>query len=176
MEDLISIIVLILYFVAVSASKKNKKKKKADKKIARKRSVDFEQAFEHVIDTISSEIGEKAAQSAPAQATQIGLKQEHEGEDPCHKAMLPPQQLSMHMKNVSQAEMRDAGEVFDPCHDSDIAASVAFEEDSPVYRSPIFDTEDKEAFAQDVLRGVIMSEVLSRPNSNRLRAGMKRGA
>jgi len=163
LEDLISIVVLILYFVVASTSKKKKKQDKAQKRAARKRAVQFERAFEKMLE----ENAEQAATAPEAESENKPVphevRTEEEGEDPCHEEMLAPKKPAMHLRIASQEEMHAAGEGEDPCHFGAALEETAFDEESPVYRSPIFHTEDKDAFAQDVLRGVVMSEVLRRP-------------
>ncbi len=177
MDDLIGIVVLILYLVAAGAAGKNKKKKKAKQRAAGSREAQFEQAFERIAQSVLSAErtqAKKAPEKAQKRAESPKITQE--GTDPCHEAVLPPQRPAMGFKPVTQTAMHAAGEGEDPCHTGDAPEESVLLEESPVYRSPIFDAEDREAFAQDVLRGVIMSEVLMRPGQRRMAGGVKRGA
>ena len=144
MDELISVIVMVIYIIVALTSGKNKKKKAA-RRSARNKTVQFD---------------------LPS-----------EGSDPCHESMLPQERPSMRVQSVTQEAMHAAGEGVDPCHTIDAAPLLEEEElDSPVYRSPIFDPSDRETFAQDVLRGVVMSEILTRPPNRLGNSRMKRGA
>ena len=176
MDELIGIVVLILYIVAAGAAGKNKKKKKTAKRAAGRREAQFEQAFERVMDAARGEIEKSRKSASPdVQDGRAVRKPAEEGADPCHEAMLPPQRAGMHLRDVSQAQMKAAGEGEDPCHTGEMPAQEIIAEGSPVYQSPIYDTEDKDAFAQEILRGVVMSEILARPERRR-HGSMKRGA
>ena len=87
--------------------------------------------------------------------------------------------------------MRAAGEGEDPCHDGmaeygegtglgeeNVLGADPHETGHSVYDSPIFDLagQDREALARQVLSGVIMSEVLTRPAQRRMQRKMRRGA
>ena len=177
MEDLLSIIVLILYFVAVGAAGKNKKKKKAKQRTAGRREVQFEQAFERIMDAARS-LEQKAAagENTPKDTKETVMIDAEEGEDPCHETMLRPQHEGMKLQRISQVQLDTAGEGEDPCHSGGALQNAEFQEESPILQSPIFDTEDKDAFARDVLRGVMMSEILKRPERRTFGRGVKRGA
>ena len=132
-------------------------------------------------------------------ATQLQMDLEHagEGEDPCHDAIMPrgrelrPARSGARYTSVSQAQMSAAGEGEDPCHSDipnegesygegtayDMPATGAGGADS-VYDSPIFGggDQDREALARQILSGVIMSEVLTRPTERRMQRKMRRGA
>ena len=172
LEDLLSVIVFVLYLVAVTAAGKNKKNKKKQQRRTQSRMPQFEQAFEQVFESISASVrnGKEKDAAAPAAAVD-----EPEGTDPCHESMLGKARPSIRYNSVSQIEMHEAGEGEDPCHVLDARDDLR-EEDSPVYRSSIFNAEDSEAFANDIVRGVIMSEVLKRPSERQSVLGMKRRA
>ena len=167
MEDLLSIVVLILYFVVAGTAGKNKKKKKSNQKNAGRREVQFEQAFEQVIDAMRRNARTQATGTPKPETVHSGRNAVDEGEDPCHEPMLSPRRETIRFETVSQEEMDAAGEGEDPCHTGSVLM------DSPLEHSPIFDTEDTDAFARDVLRGVAMSEILARP-AQRRGAGVKR--
>ena len=65
--------------------------------------------------------------------------------------------------------MHAAGEGDDPCHPDGALVEEGFVHDSPVYDSPIFRTGNDQAFAQDILRGMVMSEILNRPAASKRR-------
>lgn len=86
-------------------------------------------------------------------------------DDPCDSEDAP----RIHLHQADQQAMEQAGEGEDPCH-----AGAAPER-------PPMDDETKEtdvqraAFESDVLRGVVMSEVLTRPSERAALRRMKRG-
>ena len=69
----------------------------------------------------------------------------------------------MHLHEVSQQQFLNAAEGEDPCHAGGVSRKDEF-----------FDVQNTEhdTLAQDVLRGVIMSEILMRPHE---RAALRRG-
>jgi len=177
LEDLLSIVVLILYFVAIGAAGKNKKKKKAKQRTVGRREAQFERAFERIMEAARSIDRPSPDEKTETKGTKEPvLTDAEEGEDPCHETMLRPQHEGMKLRSVSQVQLGAAGEGEDPCHSGGVLQDAELPEESPVLHSPIFDTEDKDAFAQDVLRGVIMSEVLKRPERRTFGRGIKRGA
>ena len=140
MEDFIGIIVLVL-IALVSAS--GKKKKKAEKPVRQRRQAEkpretgFEQAF-----------ARKQAEALKQQAErQAPRKAEHEAD--CDRRPL-------HLHEVTPRQMEAAGEGEDPCH----AGYHAPEEPSPIYAPEAAQADFR---AQELLRGVIMSEILKRP-------------
>ena len=88
-----------------------------------------------------------------------------EFDDPCEQEAEP----RIHLHHADEQAMEQAGEGEDPCH-----AGAAPER-------PPMDDETKEtdvqraAFESDVLRGVVMSEVLTRPSERAALRRMKRG-
>lgn len=86
-------------------------------------------------------------------------------DDPCEQEAEP----RIHLHHADEQAMEQAGEGEDPCH-----AGAAPER-------PPMDDETKEtdvqraAFESDVLRGVVMSEVLTRPSERAALRRMKRG-
>ena len=86
-------------------------------------------------------------------------------DDPCEQEAEP----RIHLHHADEQAMEQAGEGEDPCH-----AGAAPE------RPPMDDETRKEdgqraAFESDVLRGVVMSEVLTRPSERAALRRMKRG-
>jgi len=178
MEDLLSLIVIVLYFViSASMSKKKKKSKKAERRADKKQPIQFEQAFERLAAHVTEEAKRKT-QAIPEQKPQPVAHelQPGEGDDPCHEQMLGEERAALRVRNVAPSELAAAAEGEDPCHVGGFEAELDSYDQSTMERSPIFDTEDPNAFAQDVLRGVIMSEILTRPVQRHAASGMKRGA
>ena len=93
------------------------------------------------------------------------FEQADEFDDPCEQEAEP----RIHLHHADEQAMEQAGEGEDPCH-----AGAAQER-------PPMDDETKEtdvqraAFESDVLRGVVMSEVLTRPSERAALRRMKRG-
>ena len=72
---------------------------------------------------------------------------------------------SIHLHDVPQSVMEHAGEGEDPCH----AGGVPVSDETEIGREEIgFDSDFQQSEAmQDILRGVIMSEILTRPCERR---------
>ena len=93
------------------------------------------------------------------------FEQADEFDDPCEQEAEP----RIHLHHADEQAMEQAGEGEDPCH-----AGAAPE-------TPPMDDETREtdvqraAFESDVLRGVVMSEVLTRPSERAALRRMKRG-
>ena len=79
-------------------------------------------------------------------------------------AEVPCAQKRLHLHEVTDEQMRYAAEGEDPCH---AGGHIESAEDVPAQLD-----EEQQALAQDVLRGVIMSEILTRPHE---RAAMRKG-
>ena len=181
MEDLLGLVAIVLYFILSASSSKKKKAERARANVSRehtRRSIQFEQAFEREALSPSERLTrqKEAVYEGGTRATGRRLETFGEGDDPCHEEMLGHDRAALRAKTVSQQQMAAAGEGEDPCHVGGDAVEAAFDDALTMENSPIFDTEDPDAFARDVLRGVIMSEILTRPQDRRRGAGMKRGA
>ena len=83
-----------------------------------------------------------------------------EFDDPCEQEAEP----RIHLHHADEQAMEQAGEGEDPCHAG--AAPKRPEPDEEARRA---------AFQSDVLRGVIMSEILTRPGERAAVRRMKRG-
>ncbi|MBQ7785516.1 MAG: hypothetical protein IJ381_05150 [Clostridia bacterium] len=163
MDDIISMIVVFIIYCAASAMGGKKKKKKSRDRMRRQRH----------IESVLKEIR--------------GMNEARQAAEPAHQEILPQMQTKreaplraeteagntvrqpcgeasgMHLHSVTQAQMHAAGEGEDPCHHGDASA---FEmEDSPIYDQE--KAPQTEALMQDMLRGVIMSEILTRPCEKR---------
>lgn len=93
------------------------------------------------------------------------FEQADEFDDPCEQEAEP----RIHLHHADEQAMEQAGEGEDPCH-------VGAAPETP----PMDDETRKEdgqraAFESDVLRGVVMSEVLTRPSERAALRRMKRG-
>ena len=140
MEDFLGLIILIIYFFAAASSKKKKaKKKKQTVQRRNRRKAAFEQAF-----------GEASAPAASDVDDRMETPYQHE--------TVHCEERRIHLHDVAQEAFAQSGEGEDPCH------AGGAPEDVPDDAFWIEEERDAQrAFAQDVLRGVVMSEILTRP-------------
>ena len=139
MEDFIGIIVVVLIALVSASGKKKKAEKLArqHKQAEKPREAKLDQAF-----------APKQAETLKRQAERQAPKKAVREAD-CDKRPL-------HLHEVSQPQMAQAGEGEDPCH----AGSHPLEELSSVYEPQ---TAQIDLRGQELVRGVIMSEILRRP-------------
>ena len=90
-----------------------------------------------------------------------------EFDDPCEQEAEP----RIHLHHADEQAMEQAGEGEDPCHAG--AAPKRLEPDEAY--EPTEEEARRAAFQSDVLRGVIMSEILTRPGERAAVRRMKRG-
>lgn len=143
MDDILSIVVVaILYFVAAAGSKKKNKKASRRVQPQRPERMPRREALRQEAIQLEAEVEELLS----AQSQTAAGSPEMQTHD-C-------QTQRIHLHEADQRQMETAGEGEDPCH----AGSAVLEGFS-------FDEEpaDREELAADVLRGVIMSEILMRP-------------
>lgn len=136
MDEVLGFLILILYLIAASSSKKKKAKKNQARADARKRQ-DTKRTFP----------------SVPNGSRQTAAAQPVHAEEACV-------QERIHIHETTQQQMELAGEGEDPCHGGN--AQLAEEAQGALF-SYDEEAQDENEFAQDVLRGVIMSEILTRP-------------
>ena len=86
-------------------------------------------------------------------------------DDPCDSEDAP----RIHLHQADQQTMEQAGEGEDPCH------AGAAPERPPMDDETREEDGQRAAFESDVLRGVVMSEVLTRPSERAALRRMKRG-
>ena len=145
MDDFLGILLVAVFyiFIAVSGNKK-KKARNGKQRASRTRRTVFEQAFENM-------------EEAPAQTSVT-----QEPGEACEGKRL-------HLHEVTQQQFRESAEGEDPCHRG------GAQEAEDVLEETAFSYDEQEqadsALAQDVLRGVIMSEILKRPSE---RAAIRR--
>ena len=142
MDDFLSILLVAVFyvFIAVSGNKK-KKAKNAKRRASRVRGAMFEQAFEDI------EV-ESAMTSVMPEPDAQALNEVCEGN-------------RIHLHDVTQQQFHESAEGEDPCHrGSAPAAESGCAEDAFSYDAQ---EEQQDALAQDILRGVILSEILQRP-------------
>ncbi len=140
MEDFIGIIVLVVIWLVAASGRKGKKadKPRAQRQKEQKaRGTSFEQAF--------ARRAQAEQKGAPAQQP---VSPAPVREPDCERRPI-------HLHEATQHQMAQAAEGEDPCHPGS----------APQEPSPIFEPERTQVDprAQELLRGVIMSEILTRP-------------
>ena len=95
------------------------------------------------------------------------FEQADEFDDPCEQEAEP----RIHLHHADEQAMEQAGEGEDPCH---VGAAPKRPEPDEAYELMEEDAR-RAAFQSDVLRGVIMSEILTRPGERAAVRRMKRG-
>lgn len=76
----------------------------------------------------------------------------------------------IHLHTAGQSQMMRAGEGEDPCH-----AGGYMHSETPEETDTSAQEQTRSALAQDVLRGVIMSEILTRPHERQYAARRQKG-
>ena len=155
MDDFLSLVVVfIIYLVAASSGKKKKGGK------GRKRSGPMRSRAQ------GERRDARAAQRDEQTKAGFDAAFAQPVKEPVCRESHPRQ---MHLHEVDQSAFAHAAEGEDPCH----AAGVDVQADVLGHAVP--ENESQQQFAQDVLRGVVMSEILTRPCERRARAAMQRG-
>lgn len=150
------LVAALFVMVQVAAGGKKKKKKGSPNRPPVKKTETRQAA---PTDRPEAKTAEESARVFERHEAQSGF------DDPCDSEDAP----RIHLHQANQQTMEQAGEGEDPCH-----AGAAPER-------PPMDDEAKEtdapraAFESDVLRGVVMSEVLTRPSERAALRRMKRG-
>ena len=88
-------------------------------------------------------------------------------DDPCEQEAEP----RIHLHHADEQAMEQAGEGEDPCH----AGTAPKRPEPDEAYDPTEEEARRAAFQSDVLRGVIMSEILTRPGERAAVRRMKRG-
>lgn len=146
MDDILGMIVVaVIYLVAAVSGKKKKSRQKAA------RAKGFKAAFD--------------AWQAAAQETHAAMREEAPaGAQPPLADAEACQGRPIHLHDAPQSVMRSAGEGEDPCH----AGGVNTAETEAPREAELYGEEpDSDARMQEMLRGVIMSEILTRPCERR---------
>lgn len=148
------LVAALLVMVQVAAGGKKKKKGSPNRPPVKKT-----EARQAATERPEAKTAEESARVFERHEAQSGF------DDPCDSEDAP----RIHLHQADQQTMEQAGEGEDPCH-----AGAAPER-------PPMDDETREtdgqraAFESDVLRGVVMSEVLTRPSERAALRRMKRG-
>ncbi len=147
------LIFVVIYLVATISEKTKKRKKKAEEK-----------AKQTVLPTQAFESGEKEeddlSEEQPAEKMVF--------DDPCNKEEQPP----IHLHQVTEQEFEAAQEGEDPCHAGG-AVTMRLEHHDEEHM-PETDAENMRQDSE-ILRGVIMSEVLMRPAERAALRRIRRG-
>lgn len=146
MGDFLGMLIIFVIYMSVAAAGNKKKKAKNEKqRAARSRDTAFEQAF-------------SGAKRENAQGRMPGshMRTSHVTDE--GKPLADCASSRIHLHETTQQQMHMAGEGEDPCH----AGSAPSMPEPPAFS---YDEEHTERidFAQDMVRGVIMSEILTRP-------------
>lgn len=171
MENILVVILIVVYIVAAS---KGKGKRNAGKKkhSAPGRRVDAPASPSSVLPQAAFGGKRPADGGHGRMRTQLEMdlqaagraNRQDEGEDPCHPARPNLQRSGMRLASAGQEAMRQAGEGEDPCHTGDAAYpedAVARACDEAAMQRAV---QRQETLREDVLRGVVMSEILMRPH------------
>jgi len=155
-DDIISLILVFIIYLAAAGSGKKKRKKQKERR---------ERAFAQMRRRQSGPLEQQEKPAQPqqiaraAQSKKTAIQQELEKRAAVQPSCDTPR---MHLHQTTLEQMLAAGEGEDPCHHG--GAPEAGVEDSE-----LGDVQDAERlmFAQDILRGVVMSEILTRPCERR---------
>ena len=159
-EMLLYLLVAALFvMVQVAAGGKKKKKKGSPNRPPVKKN-EAKQAAP--TDRPEAKTAEESARVFERHEAQSGF------DDPCDSEDAP----RIHLHQADQQAMEQAGEGEDPCHAG--AAPERPPEPGEAYE-PTEEEARRAAFQSDVLRGVIMSEILMRPGERAAVRRMKRG-
>jgi len=157
--DLLSLIIVFAVYLTAAASGKKKKGKQKRRSPMRSRAQGEQRdSRAKARDTQTLE----GFENAFAQVSEVSEK----ARERCNTRQ-------MHLHEVTQQRFASVGEGEDPCHVGDaqmLHAESGVERDEGAFE--LIQTEDSGMLAQDVLRGVIMSEILTRPQE---RAVFRRG-
>lgn len=147
------LIFVVIYLVATISEKTKKRKKKAEEK-----------AKQTVLPTQAFESGENEeddlSEEQPAEEMVF--------DDPCKQEEQPP----IHLHQVTEQQFEAAQEGEDPCHAGGVTAVRLEHHDEE--HMPETDAENMQQDS-DILRGVIMSEVLMRPAERAALRRIRRG-
>ena len=152
------LVAAIFVMVQVAAGGKKKKKKGSPNRPPVKKN-EAKQAAP--TDRPEAKTAEESARVFEKHEAQSGF------DDPCDSEDAP----RIHLHQADQQAMEQAGEGEDPCH---AGAAPKRPEPDEAYE-PTEEEARRAAFQSDVLRGVIMSEILMRPGERAAVRRMKRG-
>ena len=154
MGEMLRYLLVAAFFVIVEVIAVGKKKKRPAAKLHEpKRAAPPE--------TTQKQADETARESARV------FEQADKFDDPCEQEAEP----RIHLHHADEQAMEQAGEGEDPCH----AGTAPKRPEPDEAYDPTEEEARRAAFQSDVLRGVIMSEILTRPGERAAVRRMKRG-
>lgn len=149
------LVAALLVMVQVAAGGKKKKKKGSLNRPPVKKT----EARQAATERPEAQTAEESVRVFERHEAQSGF------DDPCDSEDAP----RIHLHQADQQTMEQAGEGEDPCH---VGAAP---ERPPMDDETMEEDVQRAAFESDVLRGVVMSEVLTRPSERAALRRMKRG-
>ena len=144
-------------FVLMQVAVGGKKKKKGGPKRPLERKIEMKKVVP--LDKTNEKTAEESAR--------VFMESENAHDDPCDSEAEP----RIHLHHADEQAMEQAGEGEDPCHAGAAPKRLPLDDGD----GPEALDEQHAAFQSDVLRGIIMSEVLTRPNERAALRRMKRG-
>ena len=144
-------------FVLMQVAVGGKKKKKGGPKRPLERKIEMKKVVP--LDKTNEKTAEESAR--------VFMESEDAHDDPCDSEAEP----RIHLHHADEQAMEQASEGEDPCH---AGAAPKRPEPDEAYE-PTEEEARRAAFQSDVLRGVIMSEILTRPGERAAVRRMKRG-
>ena len=152
--EYVVVFLLIIFSIASSSKKKNKQSKtKKPQANAAKKGTDRSKNRQEMKKPAASKMQEKKVEQKKAKM---------EGLDPCHEDMLRPQHIGLHYE---ESDLSRAEEGEDPCHPGEAISEEGIGQNIAEHihsGTPLFSQED-------VRRGIIVSEILTRPKERRNR-------
>ncbi len=165
MDDLLSLVVLVVFYIIAANSRKKRAEKKAKRGSRHGKSVQSKRSERRMMEESWEEIRRNFSMALDTQ-NQAKPEKDAEASAPITEQACPTQRLHLH--EATQQQMQEAREGEDPCHAGDARGTEDDELTADV------DAEQEE-LARSMLYGIIMSEVLTRP-SERVQTRMKRRA
>ena len=157
--EYVVVFLLIIFSIASSSKKKNKQSKtKKPQANAAKKGTDRSKNRQEMKKPAASKMQEKKAEQKKAEQKKAKM----EGIDPCHEDMLRPQHIGLHYE---ESDLSRAEEGEDPCHPGEAISEEGIGQNIAEHihsGTPLFSQED-------VRRGIIVSEILTRPKERRNR-------
>ena len=144
-------------FVLVQVAVGGKKKKKGGPKRPLERKIEMKKVVPP----------DKTSEKTAEESARVFMESKNAHDDPCDSEAEP----RIHLHHADEQAMEQAGEGEDPCH---AGAAPKRPEPDDAYE-PTEEDARRAAFQSDVLRGVIMSEILTRPGERAAVRRMKRG-
>ena len=147
MSDFLSILFVVGFYILVIVNGNQKKKTpNAKRRALHTRKAVFEQNLEDVL--------KESAQTPLIEEANI-----QENKETCDRSR-------MHLHQVTQQQFRESAEGEDPCHRGNAVAAES------IHDEEMFSYDEQEiqqsGMVQDILRGVVMSEILMRPSERKV--------